>query len=358
VRQRSLQLRQELTARATPSVPKQSLLIGLLLLSALALGGSLGTLLSPAAAPASLAVAPRLETVEATELAFRDPQEASFVLTTAPPQSLRTGAGGVLTSFSCHEGGGLGSGTALFSVNGAAVVGLATSMPLWRDLDMGDEGPDVAALQAELARLGKGVAIDGFWGRADAAAFAELITAAGASPVPSAVSLGSIAWLPAPSVTISACLLAPGSSIAAGQAIAEFPLSLTSAQLKQRPAGTVPGDRVIVTGGREYPVPDDGLITDPDPLAALLDSPEYRLALTESDTSAVAYDYLLASPVEVSSIPPSAIYDLEATEGCVQQGGVATRVEILASQLGQSLVVPVHPLATVDLHPDTDVGCR
>ena len=336
-----------------------SFALGLLLLSALAIGGALGMIFSPPPAPPSLAPSQRLETAEPTELAFRDVHEASFMLTTGPAQMLRSSSSGMLTSFACHDGGQVASGTPVFGVDGVTIVGLATAMPLWRDLEIGDEGSDVAALQAELARLGHGLVVDAYWGSVDSAAFAEMMAAAGAPQSRySTVRVSTIAWLPAPALTTSACLAGVGTVVATGQALAEFPLSLTSAQVKEQPGNALPGQRVVQAGEQEYAVPEDGRITDAATLAALLDSPEYREAHMESDASMVTFRYLLADPVAVSSIPPSAIYDLESTSGCVQNHGVAVRVEILASQLGQSLVVPEHPLGSVDLRPDSDVGCR
>ncbi len=99
-------------------------------------------------------------------------------------------------------------------------------------------------------------------------------------------------------------------------------------------------------------MPADGIITDSAVLAQILQSGEYQQARAESDTAAVTFDYLLAAPLAVDSIPPSALYGLAGDRGCVQEDGIAVRVEVVASQLGQTLVVPERRLGSVDLRPD------
>ena len=358
MRRRPVQLRQELKASASAPGSRSVVAGGLLLLAALAVGAAVGILWVSGTAPESLAASPQLDTAAVTPEQFRDPHQASFSMTTAPPQSLRSGTSGVLTSFPCREGGSFTSGTALFSVSGSAVVGFATATPLWRDIEIGDEGTDVAALQAELARLGQGIDVDGYWGWADADAFTAVMVAAGAPQPDSAVRLAAIAWLPAPAVTASTCLLGAGSNVSAGQSLADLPVTLASAQLTDQPVDSVPGDRVVVIGIDEYEVPNDGVITDPVTLAAILESSPYRQALSDKATSDVPYDYLLASAVAVSSIAPSAIYDVDGGRGCVQEGGEPVSVNILASQLGLALVVPARQLEYVDLHPRQGAACR
>lgn len=332
-------------------------LVGIAVLGALLAGGAAGIVLAPSTIPGSLVTPPRLESVDVVPQSFRDPRGATFAVTTAPAQSVRSGAGGTLTSFPCHDGGTLASGSALFAVDGRPVIGLATSTPLWRDLGLGDEGADVAALQTELVRLGSSLVIDGVFGRVDAEALDGVIVAAGGvAPDSPGAHLDTIAWMPAPVVTVSSCRAAAGERVAPGQQLADLPVALTSARLAPLP-DAVAGDRVIVADGVEHPVPADGIITDAATLAAVLASTEYRQARSESTTAEVDFDYLLASPIDAVAIPPSALYDLEAARGCVQNDGVAVRVELLASQLGQALVVPARSLDSVDLHPDPAVPC-
>ena len=326
-------------------------------LVALATGAAIGIAASPVTPPGSLAGAQPLVSVAVTPLEYRDPRAVSVTVTTAPAQSLRSPVGGLLTSFPCTESGTVSSVSALFSVDGVAVLGLATATPLWRDLDRGDEGPDVAAVQAELVRLGKGLTIDGVWGRVDATALAEVMAAAGSPTSSSRLELRRIAWLPAPSIQTSACLLGTGSTVAPGEALAEFPVIPSAARVAGLPSDAVPGPRVIAVGEREHPLPADGIITDPAALADIVASTEYRQARAESETDTLELDDLLAAPVATISIPPSALIALDGTRGCVLDKGRATKVEVVASQLGQTLVIADRTLRSVDLHPDPDASC-
>ena len=330
----------------------------LLALVTLGLGCTAGLLLSPSEPPPSLAAPQPLQSVDVVSYDFRDPRGAPVTVSSAPGQSLRAPTGGLVTSFPCSAGAVLASGSALFSVDGTVVVGLATSLPLWRSLEVDDEGADVAAVQAELVRLGKALVVDGLWGRVDAAALADVMAAAGGALPSTSLDLSRIAWLPAPTVETGACLVAPGDRVAPGDALADFPSAPATAQVADAPADALGGDRVISVGGGEYPVPPGGLIVDPAALAAIVASLEYRQATAESPGAPVTLDYLLATALRASSVPPSAVYDLDGASGRVCDASGSVPVEVVASRLGQTLVIPERPIESVRLHPDAASACR
>src|SRR5690606_21907959 len=148
---------------------------------------------------------------------FGDERLVPVTLSFAPSPALRSPAAGVLTSSACVPGAVAASGESLYAIDGTPVVQLATSSPLWRDLGIGDTGPDVEALQSELARLGHAVVVDGHLGWVDLAAFDATMGAAGAPPSSGGViAVRAIAWQPAPEVLVARCLTAVGDAVAAG----------------------------------------------------------------------------------------------------------------------------------------------
>src|SRR5690606_19130165 len=115
------------------------------------------------------------------------------------------------------------------TVDGVPLVGLATSVPLWRDLSLGDEGEDVTALHTELARLGYEVDTEGPLRRAALRALRDLYEQAGEKPgALDRVTIDRIVWLPAPSTSVNECLATVGSTVAAGDPVASVPGALES----------------------------------------------------------------------------------------------------------------------------------
>lgn len=89
----------------------------------------------------------------------------------------------VVTGVSVHAGDVVRSGDRIVEVSGRPSIGLALSVPLYRDLEPGDQGDDVREVQEELTRLGfySGRA-DGTFGAGTSAAVAALYRAAGSTP--------------------------------------------------------------------------------------------------------------------------------------------------------------------------------
>ncbi|MDR0416449.1 MAG: hypothetical protein LBH76_03880, partial [Propionibacteriaceae bacterium] len=85
-----------------------------------------------------------------TKQIYDDARTVTLTLTAGPEQRFQTPRSGRVTSSACAAGAEFISGGSALSVDGVPVLGLATAVPLWRDLALGDAGPDVAALGAEL----------------------------------------------------------------------------------------------------------------------------------------------------------------------------------------------------------------
>jgi peptidoglycan hydrolase-like protein with peptidoglycan-binding domain len=97
--------------------------------------------------------------------------DASFTLAKQDTSKLASPAAGTVTSVALTEGARLKGLTRLVGIDGAAVYGIPSSYPLYRNLTEGDNGPDVAALQRALAAAGHDPgATDGDFGSGTAAA--------------------------------------------------------------------------------------------------------------------------------------------------------------------------------------------
>lgn len=316
-----------------------------------ALGGTVAVLLVPVNPPPSLVADQRLETVTPAVIEFTDPREVRVTLTVDSASGLRSPVGGVLTETSCVPGGQVSSGSSVFAVDGASVVALATAVPLWRAITVGDDGRDVVALENELLRLGAGVDPDGVWRWADALAFDALLQPAGVITTDEgAVPLTALVWLPAPVTVTATCSPGLGTALTAGEFVARFAPRITLATLV-RPADAVDGSRELDLAGMAIPVEADGVITDAEALANLATAPEFAELDIEQAQPALTSSWALVEPIRVAVVPPSAIRELSGSQGCVQESAGLTPVTIIASQLGRTLVVPSHPLGSIAVHP-------
>lgn len=301
--------------------------------------------LSPGAAPAS---------VPLMTSPFTDDRAVDAVVTFAPERTLRSPGSGRVTASSCTIGQPISSGGSLVAIDGTPVLNLATSVPLWRDITVGTTGPDVAALQTELQRLGHGVDADGEAGPATLAAVKALLSAVGATAEPAGLRLSQVLWLPAASVVPSGCAIATGDALAPGDAIAKLPAGLDAISLKTLPADLIPGDRILRLGPVRLAM--DGAtvaateLQRPDVLAAVA-RPETGSSATQQATLS------LVKPIEVAVVPPGSVL----THGdltCVRSGGRPTAVRVVGSQLGETFVVfDGPPPAEVDTRPEERLGC-
>ena len=75
------------------------------------------------------------------------------------------------------------------------------------------------------------------------------------------------------------------------------------------PPDAYPADHVITLGDTDYPVPADGVITDPTLTATILSSREYtdfvRSARSSDGPVQLPVSWKLAAPITVTVIPPA-----------------------------------------------------
>lgn len=86
---------------------------------------------------------------------------------------------GFITATFARVGARLTNGQVVLEINGAPVFALTGAFPFYRDLAVGDTGPDVTQLQAALSQAGLNVTVDGTFGAATESAVIDLYARAG-----------------------------------------------------------------------------------------------------------------------------------------------------------------------------------
>ncbi|UAJ78691.1 peptidoglycan-binding protein [Leifsonia sp. ZF2019] len=317
------------------------------------------------AVPASLAGPSAAAEAPIAYRDFTDPRTVSLAFTSHPESPLVSEASGRLTASSCSPGTTVESGLPFASMNGEPLIALATSAPLWRDLAAGDRGDDVRSLQAELTRLGFPVTNDGAVGTQTLAAVAKLFARAGDDALPATtISTARFVWLPTPATTILACDAHVGESLGVGGTLATAVGGLASVSIVPLPRDLVDGARTLTVDEVTVPVDRAGDVTATEALSALAGTPSYASATassreTGSASEAISGQLALEAPVEIATVPPTAVHSVRGNSGCLSSRGTGYPVTIVGSQLGQTFVRfagEARP-TSADLSPTGDSAC-
>ncbi len=322
-------------------------------------GVVLGLLATRGASPAVLSESTAIERIEPVARDFDDARTVELVVDRADGIALTVPVAGRVTTWVCREGAELRSGQAAIAVDGTALLGLATETPLWRDLAVGDEGSDVAAVQQSLVDLGEEVVVDARLGPATVEAFARVRARAmpGARTV-DGVPAAAVFWLPASTVRIGECPVDVGESVAADQAVARTVGSVAAARVAVSPSDAVPGAREIEVGGVVVPLTETGEVADAASLAAIAATDEVIRSTAASEAAAPTATWKLVEPVQVSAVPPGALFGIEGTRACIADRGRPIPVRLVASDLGRSLVAfDADPPERVDVTAPEGATC-
>lgn len=287
---------------------------------------------------------------------FDDARSIQLSIRMSVPVPLLAPATGRVTSFPCEPGMSVASGTSPVSVDGKPYLALATRVPMWRELTRESKGDDVRALQEELKRLGSPIESDGVMGRNTMVAAAQTFARIGVTIASDIIPATSILWLPSPTVTASRCNLPAGVPVDQGSALATFATLSPTVAVSETPPDLLPGPRVAVVGEARFAVGPDGMVQVPE-LSMLGETA--KADSSDSEVRSIDARLVLSEPVEVSIVVPSAIYGVEGAEGCVASRGEAFRVEILGSQLGETIVEfpDGRSPQRVDTRPDSRRSC-
>ncbi|MDR0284259.1 MAG: peptidoglycan-binding protein [Propionibacteriaceae bacterium] len=289
--------------------------------------------------------------------AYTDPRQVSVAFTRSAQEPVRSPVAGRVTSTACQPGQDLVTGAAFLTVDGANVVALHTRVPLWRGLEIGMVGDDVTALQEALVSLGHGVAVTGKYDRATREALRAVFRATGMSLKSSdGLPFDRIVWLPEDRVAVATCDVVLGEQIGVDQVLATPPLVLTRIEVVNPPGDRMPGPRSLKAGTFVVATLDDGVVTDPAQLADVTALRDYQFGVALSEDLVVTMDmeWSLQQSLEVSSVPPRAVFGQAGDQACVIADGRAWPVRVVASSLGSVLVEfgpDVAPPSSVDLEP-------
>ncbi|PYY33159.1 peptidoglycan-binding protein [Curtobacterium sp. MCBD17_030] len=339
-----------MSGRRSAAVSGSLIGLGSLLVAAAAAVGAVVAL--PTDPPAALRTASPVQTVAVTERTDADEHQVQLALDTGAPRSVVTSRTGIVTSSSCSTGGVLRSGTEIARVDDVPVIAFASRTPLFRDLTLDDRGEDVRGLQQELARLGSTIAVDGIVGPGTLRATRSFLLS---HDVPRAavpddtIERSAFAWIPAAEATVRTCTAVVGAPVDADGTLVELPAELRGARIQQLPSEAVAGAREIAVGQLRTAVDDNGVVTDPDALTQIGALPEYAATVASADgVPTLLASWVLAEPLEVRVVPPSALWDVRDHHACVQPvPGDPVRVEVVGSELGQSFI-RVDPGGTAD----------
>ncbi|MDR1265433.1 MAG: peptidoglycan-binding protein [Propionibacteriaceae bacterium] len=303
------------------------------------------TLLQPPPGPVTAAVAAEW---------YDGGRDVSAEAVAAPGRALVAPTAGVVTASACRQGETIASGAAPWTIGDQPILALATATPLWRDLESGAQGADVAALQVELARLGQPLEASGRYDWATAQAVAALWRAVQVTDRDD-LPLAAVLWLPTDQATVAACAAQLGDVVAPGQELAQLSGQLLGLSLANPPGAD---GWVVRLGEATAAVTAAGRVEDPVFLAALAADPTWAAARAAGMTS-LSLRLELAQPLSVLVVPASAIIPTSANTGCVVSEGRALAVTIVASSLGQTMVAPTggDEPSQVEVRPDPGTHC-
>jgi hypothetical protein len=303
----------------------------------LGVGGGAAFFLTELPTPGFVGEEDRVDVVEVTARDFLDERKVEASAELAPEWKALAPLSGVVRRADCEVGAAISSGEAPFVVDDRPVVLLRLSTPPWRDISPGARGADVTALQKELRKLGyKDVPKDGYLGTQTSAAVRALWESVGGDAKQNWVPLDQVVWLPERSVIPGSCPWRIGDKLDAGDALFATGGGLAALTVSV-PSDAVAGARVAVLGETMAPVGEDGLVDDPAFLAEYAETGAFADFLDDPAGSLTAA-VRLAEPLEVVAVPPSALYGLDGGEGCVVDESGPLRVQVVASQLGETFV--------------------
>lgn len=244
--------------------------------------------------------------------------------------SLLAGADGLVTNVLVSEGQPIAQGMPLVEVNYQRVLAFRGPSPLYRDLDLGDTGPDVSVLGGFLAELGLMPAdeVSDEFGWSDRAAVKALQASIGADPN-GRFSLNYLTYVSPDVATIGPLAVQIGDRVAASSPLTNdsktatvVHFSPTDAQRSLAALGT--GALLVLAGGEEFELSSiHPLDEEVGALQAFLVESETNGVVTvTASANGLSNKYTgtrlaMADPVKVGSVSNSALYVSPTGEQCV-----------------------------------------
>jgi hypothetical protein len=289
--------------------------------------------------------------------AFDDPQPVELAAELSTPAEVLSTGDGIVTAYECRAGRTVTAGRVLARVGEAPVVALATSIPLYRDITADSRGRDVDALHDELQRLrliDVGSLAAGSVAGPDT--IRALVDLANLPRTTRRIPAAAFAWLPGPAVKAAQCATAIGARVSTGTPLIELAPDVSEVSLKSRPSGVVPGRRLLTMDGTSVQMGPRGTIDSSDAIRRLLTTPTFQAFLSSDGTVPLQATWVLAQALDVAALPASSVV-VTAGSACVSRSGVGYPVQIVTSELGNTLVEMDRTIATVDAAPPDDLTC-
>jgi len=331
------------------------------MLGALAGGLIIGVWLTRPEVPADLLEGSALAVAPASSRAFDDGRTITLLVTTHEPLTIASPRDGRVSAIACAPGTPVSSGESILTIDGTGVVVLATAVPGWRDLELGDVGQDAGALNAELRRLGHQAPETDEVTDETLKAYGDLARTVGAlDQARDSISSADILWLPDDEVVVADCPARLGDTLAAGDPVLTL-LSASTARISTLPTDAIDGGRTLSIGATQVPVDIDGHVAS-EHLAALLSSETYiSTPVDEQGSRQLTARWSLAEPTTVWVVPPGAVLvDRQSGTCVVSPGGSVVSVRVVGSELGQTFVIPAASVpvpAQVQTVPSTTASC-
>lgn len=244
-----------------------------------------------------------------------------------------------MTALACSKGRALTSGDIAMRIDGQPVAALASEQPFYRDITWGAEGADVDALRAGLRDLGYSVSASGRYGADLHDTVAAFQRDRGIAPADGSLLLSPILWIPNTQTVPSECSLSIGQAYAGGDLFATVPGDLRSLRVVQNVDNVmVPGPRRATVLGVQASLSEAGVIDDPAQVSAIQSAPTFAATLAAIDSTPLTAQSVLATPVQVVSLPPAALFDVSGSAACVEGSAGAVPVQIVGTGMGATLV--------------------
>ncbi|PWC05707.1 peptidoglycan-binding domain-containing protein [Agromyces badenianii] len=306
----------------------------------------------PRPIPVSLGEAPVRQSVKVEPVLFSDTRTVNLQLETAAERTLSAPRAGVVTSIECAPGSAWASGAVPVTIDSVGIPAIHLAYPPWRDIDIGDEGPDVQALQDALSTLGFQVNADAEYDWSTAEAVQDFFRSRGVEHDQRSVSLSDYVWLPDSSMVPVSCPVAPGASVAPGSPIASLGEEVVGVLLVDRPRDLYEGPRTLTVGTAVVPLTDLSRVSEPGALATLAATPEAAAYRESGGKTEFTGRLELAEPRQLLSVPAGAVIGAGTDETCVIDDGRSVRVRVVASTLGSALLEPADPNSALPEHVD------
>jgi hypothetical protein len=312
-----------------------------------------------------------------------DEQSIRLDLQLANNAVIKSKSSGIITSSNCSPGNNAVSGGWQFSINDSKLVNLYTSIPLYRNLNLGDEGSDVQALQDELIHLKYLSYKTNIFDQTTIYALNLLFAKNGVLEIADSLDLTKILWIPQESAKIVSCNASMGDELALNSILFSLEPAISNISLSNIPISIIQGERVVKIGDTIFQLDKKGHLKIDD-YSKIYSTSEYKAAMETSLSSANSNSaasgqnsgaktisingvYQLKNAVVSYAVSPGAIISGSADSNCLESNGKLYKIKLYSSSMGKTYFdfvdkqiqeSKVNAPKIVNLNPDTSLICN